>query len=523
MIDTPIEIPAVLPTDVTELQRLFIQTVQRFNGCLSELNKSLHEIAILKRYVYGRRSEQLPVFNQTHLFNDTEEDRFCNDPDVIDQEETRVKTIKKRKGKVKGHGRNPLPDHLPRERVEYEPDKNELNCGCGQDKKKMGEEVTEELDYRPGSFFVRVHVRPKYGCPNSDCDSGITIAPVPDRLIDKGLPGPGLVSHILINKFSDHIPLDRQTGMFRREGVWIAKSTMVGWVKSAYEFLLPVGEAIKSEIKGAFCVKSDDTHIKVQMSGKKGTTHRGYMWVYLDGLDRQVYFEYTPTRGRAGPVSFFEGYEGFLQADAYSGYDECFKNGDIAEVGCWAHARRKFYDAQSTDESLCLVMLEKIGALFAIESRARESDIDPAAVKALRGRESRPILDEIKAWLDDKNRLVLPKSPVGQAITYTLNQWTALTRYLEDGRLCIDNNASERAIRAIAIGRKNWMFAGSEEGAKRAALMYTLLGSCKLLEIDPFEYLMDIFSRIHTHPMKKIRELTPLGWKENRERSKSTP
>lgn len=517
----PIKIPDVLPTDVSELQRHLVQTSQRFNALLAEHAELHHQFEVLKRYVYGRRSERMPVFNQTHLFNDTEADRLCNDPGVRDEVETQVKTVKKRKGTIKGHGRNRLPDHLSRERVEYEPDADELHCGCGKDKHKIGEEVLEELDYRQGRFIVRVHVRPKYACSNSDCTEGITIAPVPDRLIDKGLPGPGLVAHVLINKYSDHIPLDRQVGMFKREGVWVAKSTMVGWVKSAYEHLWPIGEAIKAEIKGSFCVKSDDTHLQVQLSDKHGTTHRGYMWVYLDGLDRQVYFEYTSTRGRAGPVSFFEGYRGYLQADAYSGYDECFTNPDILEVGCWAHARRKFYDARTTDEGLCQVMLDKIGALFAIESKARELELDASGVKGLRDREARPILVEIKAWFDDKQRLVLPKSPVGQAITYALNQWTALNRYLEDGRLCIDNNASERAIRAVAIGRKNWLFAGSEEGAKRAALMYTLLGSCKLSGLDPFEYLMDIFSRIHTHPMKKIRDLTPLGWKESREKTKS--
>ncbi len=506
-----IEISSKLPTETSQLQGLFVQTAQKYNQLIEEYGKLKSELDWLKRHVFGRRSERHGVDpNQAVLPGIT-----ASVPTETVGEVLKIVKVKAKNG----HGRTPLPAHLPRQQVIYDVPESAKTCACcGKKKERIGEETTEEVDFQPASVIVREIVRPKYACKS--CGDGVVIAPLPSRPIEKGRPGPGLLAQVCIAKYVDHLPLHRQMGIFKRSGVDIPKSTMVDWVRGVYELLYPITRVMKYQILQSFCVKSDDTPIKVQTDEKKHKTHQGAIWTYI-GMDcGQVMFEYTPHRNKEGPQNFLYNYQGYLQADAYAGYDVCFKPGKIIEVGCWAHARRNFYDALTSDKILAEEMLDKIKPLFAVESAAKEAGLDAKGVYEKRQRESRPILDDIKAWLDTQKARVLPKSPIGEAITYALNQWEALNRYLEDGRLDIDNNASERAIRAVAIGRKNWLFAGSHEGAKRTALIYSLVGSCRLLKIDPFEYLRDVIDRTADHPMKRIEELTPWGWKKIRENSK---
>ena len=407
------------------------------------------------------------------------------------------------------NGRVPLPAHLPRERIEHHPPKEELICSCcGQAKQIMGEEITEELDYVPASFVVRQHVRFKYVCKH--CQEGVVIADLPPRPIEKGRPGTGLLAHVLTSKYADHLPLNRQQGIFRRHEVDIHRSTMCDWVRDCAHLLSPIVHYLKQLILLSKVINTDDTPVPV-LDDSRTQTRKGYLWVYIG--DRCIaVFDYTPTHSRDGPVAFLGDYGGYVQADAYKGYDAFFAMGRATEVGCWAHARRGFYDAITTDPRYAHEMLALIGKLYDVERQAKENELDVPAVKELRQEHSKPVLDAIHTCLNDWSIELLPKSPIGQAVSYARAQWEALNRYLDDGDLEIDNNLSERVLRTVAIGRKNWLFAGSDEGAKRAAVIYSLIATCKLCRIDPFAYLRDVLDRVSTHPARRIAELIPSRW-----------
>ncbi|MFC1783639.1 IS66 family transposase, partial [Planctomycetota bacterium] len=410
------------------------------------------------------------------------------------------------------NGRKPLPKDLPRERIEHLPDQDALRCQtCGCQKQRIGEEITEQLDYVPASFVVRQHVRGKYAC--KACQDGVVIADLPARPIEKGRPGVGLLAHILTSKYADHLPLHRQEGIFKRHGLDIRRSTMCDWVGQSAELLAPLVKEMKRQILLSAKIHTDDTSVPVR-NGPRKQIRKGYLWVYID-VKNNVVFDYTPTRARDGPVAFLGDYAGFIQADAYAGYDAVFEKGRATEVGCWAHARRKFYEAKETDPARGHEMLVLIGELFQVESRAKEEKLNAAAIKVLRQKYSRPILDRIKQRLETFSIEVLPKSPMGQAIGYARGQWDALNQYLENGILSIDNNLSERTLRMVVIGRKNWLFAGHDNGAKRAAIIYSLIASCKLCQIDPFAYLQDVLERVSTHPASRIKELTPPHWQSS--------
>lgn len=501
-----------LPDNLTESHRLYVQTAQRYNQVIDEFEKLQNTVAWFKRNMFGRKSERYFPDNEDQLELDGLPESEAESEEI--KEEAVV--VKKRK-KKKGHGRSKLPEDIPRERIELNPPAESLICSQGHDKVKIGEEITEELEVIPASFIVKQYVRPKYAC--KVCGNEVVIADLPARPIEKGRPGPGLLAHICISKYGDHLPLVRQVKMFKRHGIHFSKQTLAGWLIPACELLLPIVEAMKRDILKSFCIQSDDTPLTVLLGqGSNGKSHRGYMWVYI-GDKQQVIFDYTEHRNRAGPVNFVRGYKGYLQADAYSGYNECFAAGDIKEVGCWAHNRRKYVDALESEKGLAEEMLSLISELYAVERFAKEEKMSAQQRYDLRQKKSKPLLAQVKEWLDKYNEAVLPKSPIGQAITYSLNQWEALNRYLEDGRLEIDNNLSERVIRNVVIGRKNYLFAGSHEGARRAAILYSLICTCNLLGINIFDYLKDVFERIATHPINRIRELTPLNWQKTKQKT----
>ena len=418
--------------------------------------------------------------------------------------------------KKNGHGRKPLPASLPRKPVVHDVPPEQLPCpDCGTMRQCIGAEVREQLEYVPASLIVIEHVRPKYACP--DCVAKVVIAERLPEPIEKGLPGPGLMAHVITNKYADHLPLYRQEGILLRQGIEISRSTMCDWMAIAAELLAPIVTRMHSEILTSKVVQNDDTPVKVQDHDGKGLK-TGRLWASVGDHDHPyVTYHYTPDRSRAGPEAIFKGFEGYLQADAYSAYDGLYTSGKIIEVGCMMHARRKFYEARTTDPQRSHRALAWISLLYEVEREAKTHATEGyeafvAARHSLRGERSRPIFKEFHAWLEAEAPKVLPKSPIGEAIGYALNHWAALERPLDEGFLELDNGASERALKPVAIGRKNWLFAGSDKGGQTAAVLMSLCTTCKNLGIDPQAYLRDVLERISTHPARRIEELLPDRW-----------
>lgn len=475
------------------------------------------QLESLKRRLFGRRSEKIDP-HQLALFEDLT--RQLEEAQAEQAAEQASQEKPKNNGQTKGHGRRPLPADLPRERVEIPPKAEDLHCpNCHRDKVKIGEEVTEELDYVPASFIVRQYVRPKYACKG--CEEGVVIADLPPRPIPKGIPGPGLLAHVLTSKYCDHAPLNRQFGIFRRHQVDLAVSTMCDWVRDMADLLLPIVLEIKQQILQSHRINTDDTAVLVQgLSGQPSS--KGYLWVYIgDGIS--VVFDFTESHSRDGPLNVLRHYSGYVQADAHSSYNALFEadeNGQESpriEVGCWAHTRRKFYDARLDDRRRCTEMLALIGRLYDVEREAKKMELNPADRLALRRERSVPILDDIRSRLEPWSIELLPKNPVAQAVQYARNQWKALNRFLEDGRLPLDNNISERMLRMAAVGRKNYLFFGSDAGGHRAAVIYSLVASCKLIGIDPFEYLRDVIARTCDPQFNNFADLTPARWKASQQ------
>ena len=454
----------------------------------------------LKRMVFGQKRERfIPGDNgQSSLFD--AEINITPESEIIRYERTK-KTTKKQSP----HFRNPIPSHIPRKEIVIEPEGIDTS-GL----KRIGEEVTEELEYEEAKFYVNKYIRPKYV---SESGEGVFIAQLPSRVIIKGIAGPGLISHILISKFIDHLPIYRIRKQFKRSGIDLAESTMNDWVSAAVELLEPLYNVQKAHILGRDYIMVDETTIRVLDKQKKGKTHTGYHWVYLDPLEGEVFFEYKPGRHARFPRETLKDFEGYLQSDGYTGYNETGRREGIVHLACFAHARRKFEQALSNDRKRARWMLKRIRYLYLVERRARELALSYEDRHEFRQRHSTRQLKRIKEWLIKNKQEVLPKSSMGTAIDYTLNLWSRLIRYLEDGRLEIDNNRVENAIRPVAIGRKNYLFAGSHNGAKRAAILYSLLSTAQLQGHDPKAYLKDVLSRIADHQMNRLDELLPASWK----------
>ena len=421
--------------------------------------------------------------------------------------------------KKKGHGRKKPPEELPHLPMEHPvADTDKVCAECGKEKTRIGEKITEQLEYAPASLFVIDHIQPVYACPC--CESGVTVAPKPAQPIEKGLPGPGLLAQVVVSKYCDHLPLYRQEGIFERHGIELSRKTMCDWVLTSAKILEPVVDAMTERVLQSKVIHTDDTPVDLRGPGVNG---QGRFWVYVgDGQHPYTVYDFTPNRRRDGPVQFLRDFKGtrdgprYLQADAFGGYDVLFEadaDAFVFEVACWAHARRKFHDAKTTDVARSHQVLAWVKLLYDVEREAK--DVDTTQRRALRQEKSKPILDAIKNWLDAQQGHVLPKSAIGEAVTYARNQWAALGRYLDDGDLAIDNNAAENALRAIAIGRKNWLFAGSHRGGRAAATLYSVIQGAKRHGIDPFTYLRDLFLRIPTHPNKQIHQLLPDNWKRD--------
>lgn len=415
--------------------------------------------------------------------------------------------------------RRPLPEQLPTERVVIEPEAVKVEPELWR---KIGEEVTEELDWEPAKFWRRLFIRPKYvrrsetepvgSNASAAAGVGVVIAPLPPRLIEKGLPGPGLLAHILISKYEDHLPLYRQEKIYwERHGVALPRQSLAEWVEAGAQWLRPVYEQMKRELLSGTYLQADETPIRYLDPDCPGSAQTGYLWTY-SRPGAAVIFEWNISRGRDGPARFLQPFRGQLQTDGYGVYASLARERpELVLVGCWAHARRHFFEALGEDRRAAWVM-RQIGHLYGIEKRLREAKAGPSLREALRAREARPVLRRIETMLRRWQPGLLPKSLFGTAISYALDRWDELSRYAADGFLEIDNNLVENAIRPSAVGKKNWLFIGHPDAGWRSAVIYSVLGSCRRAGVDPHAYLRDAFQRLPAMKITEIGSITPAAW-----------
>lgn len=455
------------------------------------------ELKELKRLIFGKKSERfetqkLPGQLQLALEDEPAEKE---EPSAVETEKITYERKKKRHA-----GRRPLPEDLPRTQIIIEPDIDTTGMVC------IGEEVTEVLAKQPSTFFVIQIIRKKWAKADG---SGVVIGKMPSRAIEKSIAHESLLAYILVSKFVDHLPLYRLVQIFQRQGVPIPTSTINDWVGACCELLLPLYEVLKKELLLNEYLQADESPIKVLDKHKKGTTHLGYQWVYLSKDQKLVLFDYRKGRGRDGPRRILKNFSGYLQTDGYSVYEEFGKNPNITLLSCMAHARRKFVQARDNDPQRAAYFLSQVQSLYHLEAGLRDQNADWDRRLEARQNLALPILQHLGQWLKTQYPQVLPKSAIGKAIHYSLKRWKLLCRYTEHGGLEIDNNLIENQIRPLALGRKNYLFAGSHQGAKNAAIMYSLLGSCKLNGLDPFQWLYAILDKIPDYPVNKISDLLP--------------
>ncbi|WP_406867737.1 IS66 family transposase [Paraburkholderia fungorum] len=460
-------------------------------------------VAKLRRMQFGRKSEKLDhQIEQLELrLEELEADEGATPVEIPRTPRTAPEQAQ----------RKPLPEHLPREIQTHLPESYQSCAECGAQMKQLGEDVSEQLEYVPASFRVIRHVRPRFAC---SCCEHMAQAAAPSRPIERGMAGPGLLAHILVSKFADHLPLYRQSVMYAREGVELDRSLLAKWVGHSAALLQPLVDALRRHVMAATKLHADDTPVPVLAPGA-GKTKTGRLWVYVrddrasgDMTPPAVWFTYTSDRKGIHPQDHLQSFSGTLQADAYGGYQAIYETGRVAEAACWAHARRQFYELHAArPNALNTEALERIGALYTVEENIRGKPPDER--RAYRQQHARPLLDQLNAWLITTLETLSRKSDTSRAILYALNRWEALTRYCEDGHLEIDNLPVERALRGVAIGRRNYLFAGADSGGERAAAIYSLIGTAKLNNVDPEAYLRFVLARLADHPINRLDDLTP--------------
>ena len=520
-----------LPTDLTAAHAIIVAQREalmvaeaRASAAESEaklralqIEKLKYTIAKLRHQQFGQSSERGAILEQLELqLSELQADAS----EAAATAQLAAAAAASEKIKVQGFerhkpARRPLPEHLPRERIVY-PSPSACPC-CGGALHKLGEDVTETLELVPRRWKVIQHVREKFACRT--CEA-ITQPPAPFHPIARGRAGPGLLAHILFAKFGLHLPLNRQSATYAREGIDLDVSTLADWVGTCAATLMPLVLLIRAYVFAAERIHADETTVPVQA---KGECRTGRLWTYVrddqpfGGLDPPAaVFFYSPDRGGKHPEEHLASYAGLMQADAYSGFNRLYaasrKGGPIIEASCWAHARRKLFDLARINEApIAIEAVERIDALFAIEREINGAA--PHERKRVRNERSRPLVVALESWLREQRSKLSARNEIAKAIQYSLNRWTALARFLDDGRLCMSNNAAERALRGIAVGRHNWTFAGSDEGGCRAAAIYTLIETAKLNDIDPQAWLADVLARLQDHPAKRIDELLPWNWK----------
>lgn len=467
-----------------------------------KIDQLLHEMAILKRWRFDRRSEQLEGLQRSLL-----DESIDADIEAIGLE---IEALREKPAAAPAKARRvALPANFPRREVRHEPEETRCNCGCSLE--RIGEDVSEKLDYTPGVFEVERHIRGKWVC--RQCERLIQ-APVAPHIIDKGIPTAGLLAQVLVAKYLDHLPLYRQESIFERAGLALPRSTLAQWVGACGVKVQPLIEAMKSLLLTRAVLHADETPVAMLKPGL-GRTHRAYLWSYSSSEyepQQLVLYDFAETRAGVHAREFLGAWSGKLVCDDYAGYKALFQNG-VIEIGCMAHARRKFHDLYAQHQSdIAADALRHFGTLYEIEREARELQLDAAGRKQLRQQRAKPVAEALREWLTRQRSQVPDGSATAKAIEYSLGRWAALVRYLEDGDLPIDNNHIENRIRPVALGRSNWLFAGSLRAGQRAAAIMSLIQSAKLNGLDPYRYLKDVLERLPTQPASRVEELLPHRW-----------
>jgi transposase len=566
-----VPLPALeqLPDDPETLKRMIVELLATLHQERRDKDELRQRLQLLLRRFYGPRSERFHP-DQPLLFADSESASSATSalpaaepaPAQPDQAAAR----RRRQGKP--HGRRLLPENLPRRPLHHELSEAERVCLCGQLRVDIGTDMSEQLDWQPASYFIWQHLTHKYAClfcarkaaegttttteptaaamstsqPAPEETSAPTASATPAAIgpvvvsaakpampIDKGLPGPGLLAHIIVSKYFDHLPLYRQEKIFERQGVVLARSTTCDWMAACADLLRPLYEQMVAAVLQSLWLHTDDTPVK-NLGHEPGTTATARFWIYWGDRNHPYnVFDFTVNRKRDGPQSFLANFHGYLHADAFSGYDVLYLPAPgagaapIIEVACNAHARRKFYEARGSDAAPSHQALAYYAQLYELERSATENNFDDGQRLQMRRDLAVPILDRFHAWLEQARGEVLPKSPMGEAIGYALNNWTALIRYTEAGFLAIDNNVAEREMKRIAIGRKNWLFVGSDKGGQTAAVLFSFTSTCQRLAIEPWAYLQDVLTRLPRTPADRLVDLLPDRWQAARQQAARQP
>jgi len=497
--------PKTLPEDAETLKKIVVDVT-------AQLDRTERLLRQLLQAKTGRKSEQLSR-EQLALFA-AELGMSLPQAGESDDHEEEPPANAPAGGSGKPRGRKALPRHLKRERIEHDLPETEKHCpDCDQDLRRIGEEISERYEYIPAQMQVI-----EDACFTYACACTVKTASKPARPIDKSTAGASLLAQIIVSKWADHLPIHRQTKMFARHGVELSDQTLCGWMAQCADLLAPLYGRLKRHVLSSKVIGTDDTPVKV-LDRKLAQARKGRIWPYVGDREHvAVVYDYTATRERAGPEEFLKDYRGYLQADAYVAYDSFFLKPErgMVEVGCWAHARRHVHQALDTDPSRMRAVLLLIAELYRIEKLARQRGLGGEDLRLVREQGARPVLEKLDAYLREIREQLLPKSEASQAVNYILKNWTALTRYLENPDLSIDNNHTERSLRGWAVGRNNWTFFGSDRGGRTAAVLRSFVASCELVKIDPFAWFQDVLARIAAHPISKLGELLPHRWAQAR-------
>jgi transposase len=500
-----------LPDDTSCLKEIIAAQHLEYKKNQEKINYLEEMVRLLRNELFGRKSEvrRQPDQSQLQLFAT---------PDAPPAPEPAQEFIIEAHARKK-RGRKPLSPDLPREEVIHDIAEEEKQCACGTQLSRIGEEVCEKLDYIPAKIRVIRHIRPKYACKTCQGveDTGLTvkIAPPPEQLIAKSIVTEGFLAHVVVSKFADGLPLYRQQKIFSRYELDLSRATLAGWVIQASGQCLPIMELLQNEIRGGPSVNIDESPLQVLNEPGRSNTTKSYMWVFCGGDPdhRTVVYQYHPTRNGQVPLDFLGDYRGYVQSDAFAGYEHIGRKDGIVHLGCWAHTRRNFVDVvkarkknrgdKTPTKGFADEALDFIGNLYAIERRAKNQNLSYDQIYQFRQQESKPILEQFKCWLDANQGLTPPKGLLGKAIRYALNNWKKLIVYIEDGRLKMDNNIAENAIRPFVLGRKNWLFAGAPKGAEASAIFFSLIETAKANGLEPYAYLRYIFTKL---PLAKTAE-----------------